>query len=95
MDNWSTWRMDTEARLKEIIAREQEEKETAETIAKSLLCTIHSAKKFGDRLEVGYLITCSPANKEFWIWGAHRPMSSAEVETYFRQQIENRIIAEC
>jgi hypothetical protein len=95
MDNWLTWRMDASPRKKQILAREEEERRMAETVATVLLCTIGSAKKFGDRLAVGSLVTCSRAGEEFWIWGADRPMSLPEIETCLRQQIEAKIVAEC
>ena len=83
-------RMDIDACQKEIAAKEQEEKSIAERITGPFGSVI-SVNKFGDRLSAGYRVSCNIPDREFWIWGADRPMNKAEVENHFLQQMADHL----
>lgn len=81
--------LDTEAGLDRL------EYEIAREVSSSLFCSIVSIDRFADRTSTGYRLTCDRTLQQFWIWGPDRPMTPAEIQTNFSQQIAANLCATC
>jgi hypothetical protein len=86
-------RMDVDACQKEIRTKEQNENIVAQNSALLFDCSITSTSKFGNCVGIGYLVKANRSDKQFWIWGAGRPMNKAEIEADFNRQLAGHLFA--
>jgi hypothetical protein len=82
-----------EAWRRAAIDQNEEELNTARSMASTRFCRLISAKNWGHRLDTEYRVIHQITGKQFSIWGRQRPMTQGELESHFTRQFETNLSA--